>query len=207
MKFDLPKKCGDMYIVFDKKKNPLYGFKLTGYRDSIIAEFVRLTEKLPEFIVLPKINEKAFVPEKEEEFDFSNLNTFLCEGYVKGNLILCSKSFKGIDKAKIVLPFNTSVMLDWGCFDDGAKIEFIVPENIGLKQIYRTFDTGFDYQHENWPILCDKRIVCEIGAYGDSHTAGEYTKECNPYNSYKISEDYCVDVENEEIVETSHTID
>ena len=207
MKLNLPKKCGEMYVAFDENNNPLYGFRVRGYKECIIEEFVRLSDELPEFIVLPKLNKNAFVPEEADEFDLSKLGVFRGEDYVKGNIKLCNRCFKGIKNAKIVLPYNTSVMLDWGCFDDGAEIEFVVPENIGLKQVYRTFDTGFDYEHEYWTILCDKRIVCEIGGYGDSYCTSEYTIDYNPFNKFKISEDYQVDIDTQEIVEISHTVD
>ena len=202
MELKLPKKSGEMYIYFDENNIPLYGFKVEWKN---IVQFVRLADELPEFIVLPKINEKEFVP--KHEFNLADLDTsFIAEGYVKGNIKLCDGCFKGIRSAKIVLPFNTSVMLDWGCFDKGAKIEFVVPQNIGLKQVYRTFDTGFDYEHENWPILCDKRIICDIADYKDSYCTREHTKDCTPYNEYKISKDYYVDEETNEIIESSHTI-
>ena len=100
--------------------------------------------------------------------------------YIEGRVKICDGCFQGIKKAKIIVPFENSIMLDWGCFEDDAEIEFLLPENLTLKQIYRRFDTGFDYEHENWTLIGDKNITGQFdwgGFLGEHFSIFDYNEE------------------------------
>ena len=96
------------------------------------------------------------------------------------------KAFKGIDKANIVIPFDTSVMLDWECFDDNSYIKFLIPDTMDLKQVNRMFDTGFDYERENWTLIADKRLHGCDDISGDSYSVGNYERSSN-YVNYTVN--------------------
>ena len=112
----------------------------------------------PEFIVLPKLNVDTLdlVSKSKSEADIANFD-FYDFSYITGLITIEPKAFKGVENADIVIPFNTSVALEWTCFDDNSNITFLLPENMNLKQIYRTFDTGYDYESEHWTLIADKK--------------------------------------------------
>lgn len=179
---NLPKQCGKMYIKFDKDNQPEYGFEVS-YNE--IKKFVPLSDKEIHTIILPKLVESS-------EFDMSNIDENspcisslyfkkqIMKDYISGSVKISDTCFKGVKKCRIIVPFENSIMLDWGSFDENAEIELILPKNLTLKQIYRTFDTGFDYEHENWTVIADKKISGQFsfGAYGsDDYSIAEYAEE------------------------------
>lgn len=184
---NLPRKCGKLYIKFDESNQPEYGFEVVGQQ---IKKFVPLTDKNFETIILPKLVEDyAFdIPSKEEVGPYKSLlyyrNREMCD-YVVGSEKVCADCFKGLKKAKIVIPFENSVMFDWGSFDQDAQIELIVPDSLALKQVYRCFDTGFDYEHENWTIVADKSLAEQfsMGGFGkDDFAIWDYNEADLDYN-------------------------
>ena len=157
-----PKNCGKMYIKFDDKNQPEYGFVVSGNN---IQKFIPLTDNGSIYIgiILPKIIESA-KPEITTIDESSPYKSILymqkqkLKDYVTGKVKICDGCFEGIKKARIIVPFENSLMLDWGSFDKDADIELVVAKNLNLKQIYRRFDTGFDYEKENWTIIGDENI-------------------------------------------------
>ena len=105
-----------MYIKF-RDNSPEYGFICEGDE---IKSFINLTDNIPDIIVLPYINQNAFVPECQEQMDVAKRWGF-GKGFIKGNIRIAPNCFKGFKKANICMPFNSSVMLDWGCFDDESE--------------------------------------------------------------------------------------
>lgn len=165
---DSPQKYEKMYIKFDENKIPQYGFEVDGRR---IIKFVPLTNKKIETIFLPKIVEdNVFVLPNIDEKNPNKYSLYFAKrnmrDYITGSVKICDGCFKGLKKARIVVPFENSVMLDWGSFDDSASIELVLPNSLALKQIYRMFDTGFDYEHENWTLIGDKTISGQFGFGG-----------------------------------------
>jgi len=179
----LPKKCGEMYIKFNKNGTPQYGFKVNEIGNSKyyskeikIIEFINLTDEIPKQIVLPAFDHKH-VPTSDEELNF--VNWYDDKNYFKGLVRVCDGCFKNIDEATIIVPNNTSIMLDWGCFKDNSKINFSLPKNMGIKHIFRGFSTSFDWEHEEWTLLADKRLNVNISDTSDSYTCQDFKTEFN----------------------------
>ena len=97
--------------------------------------------------------------------------------YITGRVKICDGCFSGIEKARIVVPFESSIMLDWDSFDRDAEIEFVLRKNLTLKQIFRRFDAGYDYEHENWTLVGDKKIIGQCEFAGDNYAIMDYTDE------------------------------
>jgi len=180
----VPKKCGNMYIMFDENNEPLYGFEVYGNK---ITKFIPLTDKKSIYncIVLPKIveSEKPEVPcvgDKEESWHMQYWQKKAYCDYISGNVKICPGCFEGIDKARIIVPFENSIMLDWSSFDDDAQIELVLPKRLELKQIHRMFDDGFDYARENWTLIGDKSIAGEFsfgGFRSDDYSIADYDEK------------------------------
>ena len=187
---NLPKKCGDVYIKFDENNNPEYGFKITeNYRNQkYIENFIKMTDKNIDTIILPKLFDKgeSIEAEKISSEDWSNKYYLFFEEYVTGEVRLRPDAFKGIKNAKIVVPFTSSIMIDYGSFDKDANIEFITSPNLRLKQVYRCFDTAFDYEHENWTLIADKSFNFDGRICGDDYTIKDYNEENVNYKAANI---------------------
>ena len=189
-----PKKCGDMYIKYDENNNPEYGFL---FSENQLVKFVPLTNKPIHSIILPQMvkNETfdmADIDEDTQSKSLAYLYKNILRTYITGSVQIKEDCFKGIKKARIIVPFENSIMLDWGCFDEDSNIELVLPKTLTLKQIYRTFDTGFDYEHENWTIIADKDIRGEFGWGGfqsENYTIADYHPEDLDYKvaSFTIS--------------------
>lgn len=178
---NLPKKCGDMHIKLDDNNEPEYGFEVSGNK---IINFVKLCDKPIEEIVLPRLADDIECPRLEDNSTFApyttNMQKKTMKKYVNGNIKICDGCFSGLKKATIVVPFENSVMLDWGSFDRDAEIEFVVPEDYALKQVYRRFDAGYDYEHENWTLIADKNLDAnfEYNSLGhESYCVMDYNEE------------------------------
>lgn len=161
---NLPIKCGKMYIKFDENNQPEYGFDVSGNQ---IRRFVPLTDKKITSIILPRLVESS-------KFEITSINEknpdkylvldqkMEMQEYISGRVKICNNCFRGLQKARIIVPFENSIMLDWGSFDQNAEIELVTPQNLTLKQIYRTFSTGYDYVRENWTLIGDEKISGEF---------------------------------------------
>ena len=206
---NLPRKCGKMYIMFDDNNQPEYGFEVVGNK---IKKFIPLTDKEIVSIVLPKLVEN-------NEFDISSIDekshykamlyfqkTEMRE-YITGCVKICDGCFDGLKKAKIIVPFENSIMLDWGSFEQDADVELVMSPNLTLKQIYRRFDTGFDYERENWTIVGDKKISGQFGFGKDEFSILNFNEKDLDYKvanftvNHSFLEDKNKSIENgEEIV-------
>lgn len=158
---NLPRRYGKMYIKFDENNCPKYAFEVDGNR---IKKFVPLTDEEIKTIVLPKLTENnrfdiASIDEKNSCQSTLFYQKTKMQEYITGSVKICSGCFADLKKTRIVVPFENSIMLDWDSFDSNAKVELVVPSNLTLKQIYRVFDNGFDYERENWTLLGDKKIT------------------------------------------------
>ncbi len=195
------KKCGDLYVYFDENKNPLYSFEVDYNR---IKKFHLMSEKLPEEIILPKIeiseddylkiNNSCMLGAndllkkyKEKKFITSDCREIL-EKYATGAFKVATGCFAGIKKIKLVAPVNYSIMLDWGCFDYNAEIELVLPKDMTLKQVYRLFDTGFDYERENWTLISHKDFNYESESYCGIRVV-DFKPEYARNYKYKISKE------------------
>lgn len=184
---NLPKKIGENYVKFDKNGKPEYGFEVK--YNKIITKFVNFTNKTPKVIILPIINYK-YVPTDERCLD-SDL--YHVGDYVNGNVEIAEECFKGIMNAKIVVPNNTSIMLNDGCFEKGANIEFILPINMGIKQVFRNYNCGGFYEKENWTLLADKRLKKDMGSWRNAYSIKNFSNECNVDVILNVNKEYCVD--------------
>ena len=179
---NLPKRCGKMFVKFDEKGELEYGFEVKGNE---IVKFIPLKDGEINTIILPPLVEN-------DEFSLSSVDINsphkatlyfqkrIMEDYVKGRVRVCNGCFKGLKKARIVVPFENSVMLDWGSFDSDAKVELVIYKSLTLKQIGRVFDTGLDYERENWTLIADKKIRGHFGDNGlmrDDYSIYEYVPE------------------------------
>ena len=178
---ELPKKCGSVYIKFDKEKNPEYGFIVDEeYGTKRIRKFLIMTNKNINTIILPNLVHESIVSAKEiksctDELTSKHNNRFdKFERYVFGEVEICENCFKGIKKAKIVIPFNGSIMIDYGSFDNNAQIEFVTDQNLSLKHVYRIIDTIVGYEHENWTLVADKSLKFDGFLNGDECSIQDY---------------------------------
>lgn len=179
---NLPRKCGKMYIKFDENNQPEYGFEVLGNQ---IKKFVALTDKEIVSIILPRlVDNKEFDIQSMDENSSDKILLFAqkmkMQEYITGSVKICAGCFKGLNKLRIIVPFENSIMLDWGSFEQNAKVELVLPQNLTLKQIYRVFDTHYDYGRENWTLIGDKRISGQFDwiSFGqETFSISEYKKE------------------------------
>lgn len=187
------RKCGAMYIEFDKQNNPEYGFVVDDY-DNVISKFYPLCDRQLEKISLPYLPTAYGTLNTEMQQNLMAQQTFkqncdksfaavLCDDnlirYAKGGAKIAPGCFAGIKKLQIVAPVNYSIMLDWDCFDQNAQIELQLPSNMGLKQVGRVFDTGYDYSSENWTLIAHKKFDFTSANGRDSYD----TRDFDPKNS------------------------
>lgn len=172
----LPNKCGNVYIKFDDDNNPEYGFVVDEKsRTKSIINFLIMTNKKIDTIVLPNLVPNSIISAEELKKGSDELANYDSFGrYVLGEVKICKNCFKGIKKAKIVIPFNGSIMVDWGSFDDNAQIEFVTDKNLALKHVYRMFDTVVGYEHENWVLIADKSLKFDGSLNGDKYSIEAY---------------------------------
>lgn len=179
-----PKRCGKMYIKFDDKNQPEYGFEVAGTN---IKKFIPLTdnESIYVSIILPKLIDSAkpeitSIDESNPHKSILYMQKQKMRDYVTGKVKICDSCFEGVKKARIIVPFENSIMLDWGSFDEDADIELVMAKDLDLKQIYRRFDAGYDYERENWTLVGDKNISGQFGFGGfgsDDFSVVDYNEE------------------------------
>lgn len=188
--------CGKMYIKFDQQNNPEYGFVVDDRQ--VITKFYPLCDRKLEKISLPVFATDAVMSNEEMARSLQAKQKFVkdnqlsaaaqCDDdlitYAKGSVKIASGCFAGIKRLQIAAPVDYSVMLDWGCFDKDSQIELLLPPDMGLKQVGRMFDTGFDYARENWTLIAHQNFNFTSV---DSHESYE-TFDFNPQKScYQIS--------------------
>lgn len=199
MYMDKLRQCGAMYIKFDEQNNPEYGFVVD---DNVISKFYSLCDRQLEKISLPVIQNDYIIPNEEMAHIWQERQEFvknknlawaaMCDNvlldYAKGSVRIARDCFAGIKKLQIVAPVDYSVMLDWGCFEKESQIELLLPSEMGLKQVHRMFDTGFDYKRENWTLIAHQNFNFTSTGRGDSYDAIDFSpspKNCNCQISVK----------------------
>lgn len=158
-----PKKLGKTYIKFDDKNQPEYEFVVFGNN---IQKFIPLTnnDSTNLSIVLPKLVESAkpevtTIDETIPYTTYSYMEKQNLKNYIVGKVKISDGCFEGIKKARIIVPFENSIMLDYGSFDEGADIELVLPGNLDLKLICRRTNTGSGYERKEWILICDKNTA------------------------------------------------
>ena len=194
---NLPKKCGDIYIKFDDKNNPEYGFQVDErFRKKYVRQFIVMTDKKIDTIILPNLvdAEKAIPAKHISQKDWLDTFYLLFKNYASGEVELCEKCFKSVKNARIILPYFGSTMIDYGCFGEDAKIEFVTNKDLTLKQVYRTFDTGVDYAHENWTLIADKSFNFDDKIGGDEFCVRDYDEALVEYRvaNLKLTHGNCI---------------
>ena len=166
---DLPQKYGRTYIKFDDFKHPEYVFQISRGK---VVKYIPLSENNDK-IILPQLAESiVFTLPKNDmnaKGDFSEFNDKkVLQNYVYGRMRIGEGGFSGVKKASIIIPFESSILLEKGCFDKDAEIEFCLNENLALKQVQRIYYTGYDYRTESWPLICDKKFSGQysMGGFG-----------------------------------------
>ena len=162
---DKLRKCGQLWIKFDKNNEPEYGFKVQGRK---IEEFLNLSDREVNKVILPEIcEEQAYSPEdlkfiiehaNDENRFLRSTNRGILKSYLRGQTVISSNCFKGCLKkteqpVEIIMPFNHSLMIDHGAFDDDIKPKFILKNGMQIFIIKRMFDTYFDYEREFWALI------------------------------------------------------
>ena len=181
-----PTKCGKMYIMFDDKKNPEYGFIFSG---NLLIKFIPLTDNPIRSIVLPKLVESKKCPDNinpnqnPSPMDYNKAKEL--KDYVSGSMKICTGCFEGVKEAEIVIPFDNSVCLEWGCFDSNSDIELFVRNTLDLKQIDRRCDNGCGYQYSSWTVIADKKLggFCSVENLKDDYFISDYN-ENSPENKF-----------------------
>ncbi len=172
-----PVKCGKMYIKFDDDNQPEYGFEVGRF---VINKFFPLCDKSISKIILPQISNSTIyagirkneIKELEEEY-----NNIMKAEYAAGELRIAKGCFSGIKNAKIIIPFENSIMLDWGAFDKDAQIELVLPKAMSIKQVFRRFDNGFDYENECWLVVANKKFNESFGNLNDNFLVEEFEQD------------------------------
>ena len=57
---------------------------------------------------------------------------------------------------------------------------------MNLKQIYRTFDTGYDYESEHWTLIADKKLNGSNYQNRDSYSVSDYDND-NKNVNYSVN--------------------
>ena len=111
-KFNI-RKCGEMYVKFDKLGNPEYGFMLDKFHN--IARIVNMSDKEITEVIIPNTRK-----EYEDDLD---------KEYVAVN----RGCFAGYDNINVVIPSKTSPVLFYDeAFDARAHINMVIPNNNSL---------------------------------------------------------------------------
>ncbi len=185
-----------MFIKFTKDGQPEYGFTYDAYHrtlkryynlhdDPTLADLLAPVKRieLPTWHV-DVDNQKMLAaladyatPKSDADSIDRTLAEQALENYAQGGMKIADGCFKGLKELQLVVPGNYSVMLDWGCFDDDAKVELVLSPAMDLKQIGRTFDTGYDYAHEHWPLI--------------AHQDFDFRNEEYDVRDYQPDQDHC----------------
>lgn len=189
-----------MYVMFDESGNQEYGFIVEegmGWprKQFRIKEFIKMCDKDINTIVLPKLVNDEEIRYEENKYDFKKLDNFtigsLYNNYVDGRVMLSCGCFKNVKNATIVVPFNSSVMIDSGSFDKDANIELILHKDLDLKIVRKTFDMVVDYGFEIFTLIGDKKLKGNFAFGKDDYDVADYNYEKNYYNhivaNFKVS--------------------
>lgn len=182
---DKLRKCGQMWIKFDENNEPEYGFQVNGRK---IERFLNLSDKEVNKVILPDIcEEEPYTPE-DLKFIVEHLNDsnyFLnsknsLQSYLKGQIRISPGCFNGSFKnaeqpIKIIVPFEHSLLIDHGAFDDDTKPKFILKKGMQIFKVNRRFDTYFDYEYEFWPLIARKEIKdLNLTEYHEDYSVSEF---------------------------------
>lgn len=184
---DKLKKCGEMYIKFDKYNEPEYGFIVDG-KD--IIQYVNLSEKDHKKIILPSLveDEKYVQPIISKNREDSFFNKRYIKNYVRGSITICEGCFAWVKKAKIVLPFENSIIFNAKSFEEMAEIGFVAPENFDIKKIISSCYNGFEMERDEWLLLGDKTLSGEFSLGGNHYSVHEYDPYSEKVDFYVINE-------------------
>lgn len=174
-----------MYIKFDQQNNPEYGFVVDR---QVITKFYPLCDRKVEKISLPVFATDAVMSNAEMARSLQAKQKFVkdkqlvavaqCDDdlitYAQGSVKIASGCFAGIKRLQIAAPVDYSVMLDWGCFDQDSQIELLLPPDMGLKQVGRMFDTGFDYARESWTLIAHQNFNFTNADARDSYSTFDF---------------------------------
>lgn len=180
-----------MYIMFDSKNNPEYGFTFAG---NLLLKFIPLTDQPIHSIILPKLVESKKCPDginpSQNASNLDYLKAEVLKKYISGSMEICTGCFEGVKQAEIMVPFDNSIKLEWGCFDRNADIELFLRNNLGLKQVDRRFDSGFGYQCNSWTVIADEKLggFFSVGNLGnDDYFIGNYSDALPEYKIANMS--------------------
>jgi len=184
---DKLKKCGEMYIKFDKFNEPEYGFIVDG-KD--IIQYVNLSEKDHERIILPslveskKYSQPTIVLNREESFYARRY----IKKYIRESVTLCEGCFGGVKKAELIIPFENSIIFNAKSFNEIAEIGFIAPENFDVKKIISSCYNGFEMERDEWLVLGDKTLSGEFSLGGYNYSVHEYDPYSETVDFYVVNE-------------------
>ncbi len=172
------RRCGDLFIKFTKDGQPQYGFTYDAYHRTLkryynlhddptladllapvkrielpVWDLAKSPVKVDNQAMLAALQVYATPKSATDSIDRTFAEQVLAD-YAQGGIKIADGCFAGQKELQLVVPGDYSVLLDWGCFDDDAKVELVTAPDMTLKQVSRTFDTGCDYAHENWTLLC-----------------------------------------------------
>ena len=88
--------------------------------------------------------------------DFNKANNYY-SGKIRLTKNLFHK-FEGLNNLSIVFPQNHPVYIEEGCFDKDSVYTFIMPKNMGLFNVIRSFEHDRNFYSENYMLVSDIRI-------------------------------------------------
>ena len=97
--------------------------------------------------------------------------------------------FKGLKKVRLLVPVDYSISLDYDCFDTDAEVEFVLPENMTLKNVQTIFLNDC-----KWNLLCHKdyRYTPTKPYDGSAEIFVEEFKQQPNLASFRVSKDVLV---------------
>ena len=123
--------CGDTYIKFDEKGNPEYGFLVD---EQNIVKFMSLSNKEHKQIVLPDVFKDGYFCSKEIDDKYIILmSPREKKKYVMGDIKILDGCFENLNDTEIIVPFETSLLIEPNAFNQNSNITLKLKEKIGRK--------------------------------------------------------------------------
>lgn len=186
------RKCGSMYIKFDEQGNPEYGFEVEG---RYIKKLHLLCDKPLDTFMLPDFGKQRFDVDNDYLEDYAKkfaskqeISRFELDGFesimedcFKGSARVCGDCFskvRNLKNVKLIAPTKYSIMLDWGAFESGTKVTVVLPNDMDLFQVYRSFSGLARHENEHWTLIGQSGLKHfykkQIGDYRDCHMVMPY---------------------------------
>lgn len=188
MQIDMPKRYKSGVYIQYKNSTPEVIYFIRGLT---IAEIRVLSEKCPEFLVLPDfVQPKAFSKHNAGDYDYK----------------IGQNALKGIDNPTLVLTGAGRCLIE--SQNEEKNIKLILPRDQSLYYVSRRYLDIFDYKHENYFLVAESG---RSGSYGTNQDSFTLTDEINDQSMVStkvaVEENYSFDSETQELYPKGDLID